>query len=111
MPRPVSANEPVPEAPGAAEVEAEATGPVEVEPPEPEEPPDWRRRETLPSAMVQIAVAAVLLSGLVYWRYHRAAVRIADAEQVQAARELARSDSPEDLAAALKALEPAVARG
>jgi len=109
MPRPVDANEPVPEAPG--EVEAEATAPVEVDPPEPEDPPDWRRRETLRSALVQIAVAAVVLSGLVYWRYHRATVRVADAEQVQAARELARSDSPEDLAAALKALEPAVARG
>src|SRR4051812_44968064 len=101
MPRPVSANEPLPEV--ESEVEGEATGPVEVEPPE---PPDWRRRETLGSALVQIAVAAVLLSGLVYWRYHRATVRIADAEQVQAARELARSDSPEDLVAALKALEP-----
>lgn len=109
MPRPVSANEPLPEEP--AGVEAEGTAPVEVEPPEPEEPPDWRRRETLGSALVQVAVAAVLLSGLVYWRYHRATVRIADAEQVQAARELARSDAPEDLLAALKALEPASARG
>ncbi|HYV45018.1 MAG TPA: hypothetical protein VFA20_09160 [Myxococcaceae bacterium] len=108
----MSANEPVPEAPeAAAEMEVEATAPVEVEPPEPEDPPDWRRRETLRSALVQIAVAAALLSGLVSWRYHRATVRIADAEQVQAARELARSDSPEDLAAALKALEPPVARG
>jgi predicted Zn-dependent protease len=105
----MSVNEP--DAGGVAEpvepVES-ATAPVEVEPPEPE---DWRRRERFGSALAQIAVVAVLLAGLVAWRYHRATERIADAEQVQAARELARSDAPEELLGALKALEPPAARG
>src|SRR5262245_55005876 len=112
MPRAVSANEPDGQAQGGSVQPAErmdpATAPVEAEPPEPE---DWRKRETLRSALAQIAVAAVILAGLVAWRYVRATTRIEDAQQVQAARALASSDSPRDLLGAVAQLQPAVGRG
>src|SRR6478752_986093 len=99
MPRPVSANEPggqVQVEPIGPEPTDPATAPVEVEPepPEPPEPEDWRRRETLRSALAQIAVAAVLLAGLVTWRYFAALQRIQDAQQVHAVRVLAAGDDP-----------------
>src|SRR4051812_7675438 len=117
MPRGVSANEPEGQAQGEsvqpAEVMDPATAPVEVaaEPPEPPEPDDWRKRETLRSALAQIAVAAVILAGLVAFRYVRATTRIEDAQQVQGARALASSDAPRDLQAAVARLQPAVGRG
>ncbi|HEY8207577.1 MAG TPA: hypothetical protein VIG99_08855 [Myxococcaceae bacterium] len=87
-----------------------ATGPVEVEP-EPPEPDDWRKRETFRSAMAQIAVAAVILAGLVTWRYLRAVQRNEDAQQVHGLRVLAASDDPKDLQGAVTQLQPVVGRG
>src|SRR4051812_27752013 len=107
MPWPVSANEPVGQ---VQEPMDPAMAPVEVEP-EPPEPDDWRRRETLRSALAQFAVAAVLLAGLVTWRYFAAFQRIQDAQQVHAIRTLASSDDPKALQGAVKEIQPAVGRG
>lgn len=68
-------------------------------------PRDWKRREGLGSALAQVGVVAVLLAAAVYFYVQRGRVRDAVAGHLQAAREHAQRGNPEDLHAALKALD------
>jgi tetratricopeptide (TPR) repeat protein len=66
---------------------------------------DWRRRESLPSALVQVAVVAVLLAGGVTYLVHRGQVRQQTDARMKEARALAQRDNPADLDKALVELE------
>ncbi|WNG45742.1 tetratricopeptide repeat protein [Archangium minus] len=66
---------------------------------------DWRRRESLPSALVQVGVVAVLLAGAVTYVVHRSSVRQQVQAHMKTARTLAQRDNPADLRKALAELE------
>ncbi|QRK04662.1 tetratricopeptide repeat protein [Archangium violaceum] len=66
---------------------------------------DWRRRERLPSALVQVGLVAVLLAGAVTYVVHRGSVRQQVQARMKAARTLAQRDNPADLRKALAELE------
>lgn len=66
---------------------------------------DWRRRESLPGALLQVGVVAVLLAGAVTYVVHRGAVRQQVETRMKAARTLAQRDNPADLRRALAELE------
>ncbi len=66
---------------------------------------DWRRRESLPSALVQVLVVAVLLAGGVTYLVHRGKVRQQTDARMKEARALAQRDNPADLDKALGELE------
>ncbi|PTL80412.1 tetratricopeptide repeat protein [Vitiosangium sp. GDMCC 1.1324] len=68
-------------------------------------PRDWRRRESLPSALVQVAVVGVLLASAVTYVVHRGSVRQQMGARMKAARTLAQRDNPADLRKALAELE------
>lgn len=70
---------------------------------------DWSRRATMRGALVQIAVAAVLLGVVVYVVYQRGADRRASTEQIERARAALRLDAPLELRAVVDALKPAFA--
>jgi tetratricopeptide (TPR) repeat protein len=66
---------------------------------------DWRRRESLPSALLQVGVVAVLLAGAVAYVVHRGSVRQQVDTRMKAARTLVQRDNPADLSKALAELE------
>ncbi|WP_338867436.1 tetratricopeptide repeat protein [Myxococcus stipitatus] len=66
---------------------------------------DWKRRESWKSALVQVAVAAVVLAGAVTWFVHRGTVRKQTEEHLRAARAAAARGNPADLARAMAELE------
>ncbi|HET9449871.1 MAG TPA: cellulose synthase, partial [Aggregicoccus sp.] len=66
---------------------------------------DWVRRETLPHALLQVAFAALLLSGAVYFVVRHAVERRLVETHVLTARELAIKGNPADLHAALGELD------
>ena len=68
-------------------------------------PRDGRRRESLPSALAQIGVVAVLLAGAVTYVVHRGQVRQQVDARMKAARTQAQRDNPADLRKALAELE------
>ncbi len=66
---------------------------------------DWKRRESLTSALVQLGVVAVLLAGAVAYFVHRGGVRKETEERMRAARASAMRGNPADLGQAMKELE------
>jgi tetratricopeptide (TPR) repeat protein len=66
---------------------------------------DWRRRESLTSALVQVGVVAVLLAGAVTYVVHRGSVKQQTDARMKAARTAAQRDNPADLRKALAELE------
>lgn len=68
-------------------------------------PRDWKKRESLGSALTQVGVVAVLLAAAVYFWVQRGKVREAVNAHLRTARELAQRGNPEDTQAALKELE------
>ncbi|HEX4621891.1 MAG TPA: tetratricopeptide repeat protein [Myxococcaceae bacterium] len=70
---------------------------------------DWKKRESLPSALVQIGVAtAVLVVGVVFY-IHRGTHRKEVADQIKTARETALRDNPADLEKAMHEVEAILA--
>jgi tetratricopeptide (TPR) repeat protein len=68
-------------------------------------PRDWKKRESFASAMVQILIVALLLSGAVYFFYQRATTKKEIADRMKEAKALAMRDNPRDLAKAFLELE------
>ncbi|NMO17006.1 cellulose synthase [Pyxidicoccus fallax] len=66
---------------------------------------DWKRRESLTSALLQVGVVALLLVGAVAWFVHRGGVRKQTEEHMRAARAAAMRGNPADLTQALKELD------
>jgi tetratricopeptide (TPR) repeat protein len=66
---------------------------------------DGRRRESLASALVQVALVAVLLGAAVTYVVHRGRVREQTETRLKAAQTLAQRGNPADLDKALKELE------
>ncbi|NTX64690.1 tetratricopeptide repeat protein [Myxococcus sp. CA051A] len=66
---------------------------------------DWKRRESWKSALVQVAVVAVVLAGAVTYFVHRGAVRKETEERMRAARSAALRGNPADLTRAMAELE------
>ncbi len=66
---------------------------------------DRKRRESLASALVQVALVAVLLGAAVTFVVHRGRVRQAAEERLKAAQVLAQRGNPADLEKALKELD------
>jgi tetratricopeptide (TPR) repeat protein len=58
---------------------------------------DWKKRESLPSALVQMLIAAVVLGGGTYYYIQRGTQRKVVADELHRAREAAVKDNPEDL--------------
>lgn len=70
---------------------------------------DWKRRESLGSALAQLALAAVLLSAGVYGVYRHGHTREEVSQALREARGLALRGNPADLRAALRAVDRALA--
>ncbi|MBL8936526.1 MAG: cellulose synthase [Archangium sp.] len=70
---------------------------------------DWKKRETLSSAMVQIVIVAVVLGLAVFLVYRRGNTKKEVGELMKAARSSAFKGNPADLRAAAKSAEEAVA--
>lgn len=68
---------------------------------------DWKRRESLGSALLQIGAVGALLSFAVYFAWQRGTDREAATVAIEKARGLLRQDSVTDLRAALQAVQPA----
>ena len=66
---------------------------------------DWKRRESLRSALLQVGVVALLLAGAVAYFVHRGGVRKQTEEHLRAARTAAQRGNPADLTQAMKELE------
>lgn len=66
---------------------------------------DWKRRESLASALVQVALVAVLLGAAVAFVVHRGKVRQQAEERLKAAQNFAQRGNPADLQKALKELD------
>ncbi|ADO71039.1 tetratricopeptide repeat protein [Stigmatella aurantiaca] len=66
---------------------------------------DWKRRESLGSALTQVALVALLLGGAVTFVVHRGQVRQETETRLKAAQSLAQRGNPADLAKALQELE------
>jgi tetratricopeptide (TPR) repeat protein len=66
---------------------------------------DWKRRESLASALVQVALVAILLGAAVAFVVHRGRVRQETDTRLKAAQGLAQRGNPADLARALKELD------
>ncbi|RYZ39653.1 MAG: tetratricopeptide repeat protein [Myxococcaceae bacterium] len=66
---------------------------------------DWKRREGLGSALLQIGVVAVVLAAAVTWYVHRGQVRQEVDAHLRAARAAALKGNPSDLAMAQQQLE------
>lgn len=66
---------------------------------------DWKRRESLASALVQVALVAVLLGAAVAFVVHRGRVRQETDTRLKAAQTLAQRGNPADLERALKELD------
>ncbi|MBI3185245.1 MAG: tetratricopeptide repeat protein [Myxococcales bacterium] len=62
---------------------------------------DWKKRESFGSALVQIALVAVILAGAVYFIYQRGAKRELIAKHLKEARTYAMRGNPKDLQKAL----------
>jgi tetratricopeptide (TPR) repeat protein len=73
-------------------------------------PRDWKRRESLGSALAQIGVVAVLLAAAVHFYVQRGRQKQETEAQLQQAREQAQRGNPADLEAALKQLDALFAR-
>lgn len=68
-------------------------------------PRDWKRRESLGSALTQVGVVAVLLAAALYFHVQRGRVKEELDTRMKSARTLAQRGNPEDLQAALKELD------
>src|SRR5262245_50629282 len=66
---------------------------------------DWKRRESLASALMQVALVAVLLGAAVAFVVHRGRVRQETDNRLKAAQALAQRGNPADLEQALKELD------
>jgi tetratricopeptide (TPR) repeat protein len=66
---------------------------------------DWKRRESLASALVQVALVAVLLGAAVAYVVHRGKVRQETDTRLKTAQAQAQRGNPADLEKALKELE------
>jgi tetratricopeptide (TPR) repeat protein len=66
---------------------------------------DWKRRESLASALAQVALVAVLLGAAVTYVVHRGRVRQETDTRLKAAQALAQRGNPADLERALKELD------
>ena len=66
---------------------------------------DWRKRESLTSALVQVGGVAVLLAGGVTYLVHRGAVERQLETRMKAARTASQRDNPADLRQALTELD------
>lgn len=66
---------------------------------------DWKKRESFTSALVQIAVVALVLAGAVFFIYQRGSKRKAVAEHLKEARSLALRGNAQDLEKALAELD------
>ncbi|WP_224246004.1 tetratricopeptide repeat protein [Hyalangium gracile] len=66
---------------------------------------DWKRRESLASALVQVALVAVLLGAAVAYVVHRGRVRQETDTRLKAAQGLAQRGNPADLQKALQELD------
>jgi len=66
---------------------------------------DWKRRESLASALVQVALVAILLGAAVAFVVHRGQVRQETDIRLKAAQGLAQRGNPADLEKALKELD------
>ncbi|MDC0714903.1 cellulose synthase [Stigmatella sp. ncwal1] len=66
---------------------------------------DWKRRESLGSALTQVALVALLLGGAVTFVVHRGQVRQETETHLKAAQSLAQRGNPADLSKALQELE------
>jgi tetratricopeptide (TPR) repeat protein len=73
--------------------------------PSPAPSADWKKRESLSSALLQIAIVGVLLAGGVFFVYHRGTTKKNTREGVDNARTLALRDNPKDLNASLAVTE------
>jgi tetratricopeptide (TPR) repeat protein len=62
---------------------------------------DWKKKESFGSALVQVAVVALLLVGAVFFFYQRNVTKKNVAEKYKEARAIALRDNPADLAKAL----------
>lgn len=65
----------------------------------------WKRRESLPSALLQIAIVGVVLAAAVFALYLRGQRRQQAAQHIEAARSLALRDNATDLEKAVRELE------
>jgi tetratricopeptide (TPR) repeat protein len=66
---------------------------------------DWKRRESLASALIQVALVAVLLGAAVAFVVHRGRVRQETDTRLKTAQGLAQRGNPADLEKALKELD------
>lgn len=66
---------------------------------------DWKRKESLASALIQVALVAVLLGAAVAFLVHRGRVRQEADTRLKAAQVLAQRGNPADLEKALKELD------
>ncbi|WP_224369303.1 tetratricopeptide repeat protein [Hyalangium versicolor] len=66
---------------------------------------DWKRRESLASALIQVALVAVLLGAAVVYVVHRGKVRQETDNRLKAAQGLAQRGNPADFQKALQELD------
>lgn len=69
---------------------------------------DWKKKESLGSVLLQIAVVAALLTGAVYFAWQRGVDREQSTVAIEQARAKIRLDTAADLRAAISAVGPAL---